>query len=348
MLGRLPNTSSQRGPYHVRRRACRDQVSSPKPFVGVEPFDASYGAAFRADEEMEHAVECRVVEDEGSFRLHRPDATGPPARLAFVDGVRRTEAHLTHTRPEGETITGIAGAWGAGAVLVGGDGPARIGHAEVGRAVILSGGERVRLRPHAGGWRWLSLSVDSEEPRAPSQHLQRLMRDTETGIADRLVAEGWLVVFDGPLHSIRRSRATPVVGYVKTHHRRTLALEHWKVVPTLAVGERTSLFAMKGDRYACYIRVGDSGPWAGPWAGIARIEVPGSTGADEAIATVDRAARWLPAFASAPHRDARAPVNLSPVARLEEHLHHLLGDSRLALRAVREAVVRHNQEEEAA
>ena len=193
----------------------------------------------------------------------------------------------------------------------------------------------------------MSLSVESAELRAAPQHLQRLMRDTEATIADGLFAEGWTVIFDGPLHGIRRSRRTPVAGYVKTHHRRTLAVEHWQTVPGLTVGERTSLFAMKDDRYACYIRVGDPGPWAGPWAGIARLEVPASSGSGRAIATVDRAARWLPAFASAPHRDARAPVNLAPVARLEQHLHHLLGDSRLALRAVREAVMRHNRHEEA-
>ncbi len=322
-------------------------TAANRPFIGVEPFDASYGAGFRADEEDEHTVECRVVEEGGHFRIHRPRDAGPPTRLCFVDGVRRTEAHLTRTNPDGETITGIAGAWGAGAVLIDRDGPAEIGHVEVGRAVIFSGGEQVRLRRHPGGWRWMSLSVDSEELRAAPQHLQRLMRETEAAIADRLFAEDWMVIFDGPLHGIRRSRTTPVAGYVKTHHRRTLAVEHWQTVPSLAVGERTSLFAMKDERYACYIRVGDPGPWAGPWAGIARLEVPAGSGSGQAIATVDRAARWLPAFASAPHRDARAPVNLAPVARLEQHLHHLLGDSRLALRAVREAVMQHNRQAEA-
>ena len=204
------------------------------------------------------------------------------------------------------------------------------------------------LRPHPGGWSWEPLSVDGDEPDAAGKHLQRLMRDTEAEIADRLFADGWLVVLDGPLHSIRRSRTTPVVGYVKTHHRRTLAVEHWRTVPRLSVGDRSSVFAIKDDLYACYIRVGDPGPWAGPWAGIARIEVPANAGREQAIATVDRAARWLPAFASAPHRDARAPVNLAPVARLERHLHHLFGDPRLALRAVREAVMQRNREEEAA
>ncbi len=316
------------------------------PFIGVEPFDVSHGAGFLATEEDQHTVECRVIEDGGNFRIHRPRGAGPPSRLAFVDGVRRTEAHLTRTDREGGTIGGVAGAWGAGAVLIGPRGPASIAEVETGRAVIFGGGRRVRLRPHPGGWRWLSLAVDSEEPHAAPQHLQRLMRDTEAEIADRLCAREWLVVFDGPLHSIRRSRTTPVVGYVKTHHRRTLAIEHWTRVPRLGVGERTSIFVMKDDRYACYIRVGDSGPWASPWAGIARIEVPASSGADRAIRSMNRAARWIPSFASAAHRDARAPVNLAPVARLESHLHHLLGDSRLALRAVREAVLQRNRNHE--
>ena len=44
------------------------------------------------------------------------------------------------------------------------------------------------------------------------------------------------------------------------------------------------------------------------------------------------------------HRDARAPVNLTPIAGLERHLHRLQGDARLALRAVREAVLERNRE----
>ena len=321
------------------------RANARRPFVGVEPFDVSHGAAFRPDEEDEYTVECPVVENEGHFRIHPPRDAGRPVRLCFVDGVRRTEALLTSTNSEGETVAGLAGAWGAGTVLIGAEGPAVIDHVDIGRAVIFASGHHVRLPPSPGGWDWMSLSVEAEEPRKASDHLQRLMRDTEAEIADRLLADGWLTVFDGPLHGIHRSRTTPVVGYVKTHRRRTLAAEHWRTVPRLRVGERTSLFHMKGERYACYIRVGDSGPWAGPWAGIVRLEVPTSAGRDPAIATLDRAAHWLPAFASAPHRDARAPVNLAPVARLEQHLHHLLGDRRLALRAVREAVMQRNREE---
>ena len=61
-----------------------------------------------------------------------------------------------------------------------------------------------------------------------------------------------------------------------------------------------------------------------------------------AVGAVDETAGWLPAFASALHRDARAPVNLTPIAGLERRLHHLQGDARLALRAARESVLQYN------
>ena len=76
--------------------------------------------------------------------------------------------------------------------------------------------------------------------------------------------------------------------------------------------------------------------------------MPAGIGLAAAIETAGEAAGWLPAFASALHRDARAPVNLSPIAGLERRLHHLQGDSRLALRAVRESVLQHNREGRAA
>ena len=85
-------------------------------------------------------------------------------------------------------------------------------------------------------------------------------------------------------------------------------------------------------------------PGAGPWAGIARREMPSGNGRTAAVDATDQAAGWLPGFASALHRDARAPVNLTPIAGLKRHLHRRQGDARLALRAVREAVLERNRE----
>ena len=228
-------------------------------------------------------------------------------------------------------------------MLVDGDEPARFDQVTTGRAAIFTDGRPVRLPDHRDGWRWEPYAVDWSDVDAARQQLQRLMRDAEADIAEALSNDGWLTVLDGPLHGIRHRRGRPVIDYVKTHHRRMLAREHCVSVPELTAGERSGLFAMKDALYGCYLRVGDPGPWAGPWAGIARLEMPSGIGRAAAVEAAERAAGWLPVFASALHRDARAPVNLTPIAGLQRHLHRLQGDARLALRAVREAVLERNR-----
>ena len=209
--------------------------------------------------------------------------TGPtdadrPRRVAFVDGTLRTEARLTRTDADGDVSMGLAGSWAAGAVLVDGDEPARFDRVTTGRAAIFTSGRPFRLPDHRDGWRWEQYAVDGSDVEAARQQLQRLMRDAEADIAEALSNEGWLTVLDGPLHGIRHRRGLPVIGYVKTHHRRMLTREHWVRVPELTAGERSGLFAMGDALYGCYLRVGDPGPWAGPWAGIARLEMPSGIG----------------------------------------------------------------------
>jgi len=307
----------------------------------VEPFDTGYGGGFQVQADAPDAMACELVEDDGDFRVHEPPAVRPPRRLAFVDGTMRVEARLTQTNDQG-TVTGLAGSWGAGAVLVDADRPLRFDRVTIGRAAIFTNGERVELPPQPGGWRWEAVSIADPELEAARDDLRLRMRHTEAEIAESLASDGWLTVIDGPLHNIRRARTLPIIGYVKTHHRPMLATERWNQVPSLPAGKRSGLFAMGDGMYACYLRVGLPGPWAGPWAGIVRLEVPAGVGLVLAVETVDAASGWLPAFASAPHRDERAPVNMTPVAGLERHLHHLQGDRRLAVRAVRAAAMELN------
>ena len=204
--------------------------------IGVEAFDATYGAGFQASDDSPHAVECELVEDGGAFVAHRPTAADRPRRVAFVDGTLRTEARLTRTGPDGDVSMGLAGSWAAGAVLVDGDEPARFDQVTTGRAAIFTGGRPVRLPDHRDGWRWEPYAVDGTDVEAARQQLQRLMRDAEADIAEALSNDGWLTVLDGPLHGIRHRRGLPVIGYVKTHHRRMLAREHWVRVPELTAG----------------------------------------------------------------------------------------------------------------
>lgn len=319
---------------------------SPAGTVGVDAFDPAYGSGFQVEGGADIALSCELVEDNGAFARHRPAVHDRPYRLAFVDGTMRTEARLTHTDPMGEVSTGLSGSWAAGAVLVTANTPARFDRVMIGRATVFTSGRQVHLPDQPDGWSWKAYGVNGPDFLATQHHLRRLMRDAESDIAEALCSEGWLTILDGPLHGIRHRRGLPIIGYVKTHHRRTLAPEHWIQIPGLAVGERSGLFAMREDILACYLRVGDAGPWASRWAGIVRIEMPAGVGHEAAVAVADRALGWLPTFASPLHRDARAPVNLIPIAGLERHLHHLQGDPRLALRAVRAAVVQKNREEE--
>ena len=107
--------------------------------IGVEAFDAAYGAGFQASDDSPHAVECELVEDGGAFVAHRSTGADRPRRVAFVDGTLRTEARLTRTGPDGEVSMGLAGSWAAGAVLVDGDEPARFDQVTTRRAVIFHG-----------------------------------------------------------------------------------------------------------------------------------------------------------------------------------------------------------------
>ena len=82
--------------------------------IGVEAFDATYGAGFQASDDSPHAVECELVEDDGAFVAHRPTDADRPRRVAFVDGTMRTEARLTRTGADGDVSMGLAGSWAAG------------------------------------------------------------------------------------------------------------------------------------------------------------------------------------------------------------------------------------------
>lgn len=327
------------GPCHVRSTAV-----ARRPTFGVEPFDVGYGASFHAEQASPADLECPLVEDT-EFTTHVPQCTDMPQRVAFIDGIMRTEARLTRMDEDGVVLSGLAGAWAAGAVTATADSLLAVEHVTHGRVAIFCGGQSAQLPAQAGGWAWDRVAVEDVDPKAAHDRLSRIMRDAEGSLAEQLTDAGWVAIVDGPLNNVRRTRKVPIVGYVKTHHRRMLAPQFWLRVPELKAGERSSIFAIGDECYASYLRVGDAGPWASPWAGIARIEVPSGVGRDEAKQVLDWACSVLPRYASSPHRDARAPVNLTPIAGLEQALRRYVGDAAFALRAVRAAILQMNEQE---
>jgi hypothetical protein len=164
----------------------------------------------------------------------------------------------------------------------------------------------------------------------------------EVAVAVAVAAAGGtgLVCVDGPLRTAGHPCGT--VGYVKTHHVRYLPPDQDAVVARLEPGERTPLFlatAKMWSRYLWYLRLPDASR-AHPWSGIVRCETAADMESRDAIALADRVAVTLPAFASRPHKDGRAPQNLYPIAGLERALRHRLGEPAVLYRSLRAAARR--------
>jgi hypothetical protein len=308
--------------------------------VFVEDWQTQYASPYLVQGDEEGAAQTALTEDGAQLLSHAGKRSEVKHdRMAFVDGVRRGEAILYQHEPvTGKVAQGVAGSHACGAVIADGELRPFFTDEQVQRLVIWGSGLTGEIPPVKGGWQWLSRSIDDSSPEAPLAELQQRMRHREGLLAERLCAEGHLVIIDGPLSYVR-SRDLPVVGYVKTHSRQLLSADNHIKIPRLRPGERTSLFRLGKDRYSCYLRLTLPTDISGPWAGIVRMEVPQSAGLRDAIDVVDRMAGILPRYAGVAYRDPRAPQNLQPVGALESHLRHLLGDRGLAYRAVREAVM---------
>lgn len=280
-----------------------------------------------------------VVEDGGMLRARDVPATGDVA-LAFVDGVRRVEGVLTAER-SGSVVRGITGAHGVGAVVCE-PGAAPVFEAcRSTRYLVWEGGRAHPLPRHRAGFTWQVHSIPARSPVPAEVQLQNLMRDAERDLAEHLATPERLVVLDGPLNRVR-TQGRRVIGYVKTMMRIPLDDAGRAVVATLRAGQRTSLFAPRDDIYSAYLRL-PTRHETSAWQSTVRLEVPAHVGADAAGALADLAAALLPRYAGEAHLDPRAPQNLQPVAALERHLRHGLGDPALAVRAVREVIAHREQ-----
>jgi hypothetical protein len=298
----------------------------------VEQWSPEYGAP------VDLADDGSTTPPEVDLAVERPPAewapVAPPAALRpdtvlFIDGVRRIDARIWPADPvDGLPAPAICASYAAGTVCCRGD--ARIVDARVERAVIGS----AFFDPISAG------VVGIYERRAVVgnrgvedliNELQQAMRDLEVRVAgDAPPAD--LIVVDGPLTG--REGIPGAVGYIKTHQVQYLAGDALAVVAALDAGERTPVFLtqMKYSRFSWYLRLAP--PAGHPWSGIVRCEVAGTLSTDSAITVANTTAITLPAFASTPFRDARAPQNLYPVAGLERELRHRLGDPLLAQRAL--------------
>jgi hypothetical protein len=261
------------------------------------------------------------------------DGTDSPT-VAFVDGVRRVDARLTLDDPAAGPVPGLCGSYAAGAVTWDRREPrSEVTDVTVRRIAVLPAGGAAELPPVAPNLDYRMETIDDEDPSALVQHLQKLMRNEEGRLAVELAAAGHLVIADGPIKALE---AEAIVGCVKRHRRSYLTGKRAAVVAALQPGERTPLFVFDVggyQRYSWYVRLAEV-VGGHSWSGIMRCECTASLPLPEARRLAGRTTAFLPRVASAQHLDPRAPQNLAPIAALERHLKHMLGDPGLVYRAL--------------
>lgn len=307
----------------------------------VESWSPDYGSPTGAEvlEESTIAVDPWVEAAEPEWRPRSPGPSVEPlVPLAFVDGVRRVEANVWITAPDGSIHRGICASYAAGVVVA--DTTARVAAARVGRALCCpaEGAEPVVTR-HG---RFDLLPTVGDDPDTLSLRLQQAMGELEANVAaavsSQRAAAGLppvgATIVDGPLK--RGQREPGFVGFVKTHRQAYGPPLVREVVSRLGCGERTPLLLIGGrDRYTwyhrlpCEIRHG--------WAGVVRLEIAADVPVADAVAVADRLTVTLDRFASTETKDPRAPQNLVPIGGLERELRRRLGDPTLLLRALRQA-----------
>jgi hypothetical protein len=303
----------------------------------VEAWAPEYGASIEAPE-LEAAGSTVDASVEASLGQWEPVSPAPGTGVApvvlFVDGVRRVDARVWVS--DGETTRpGVCATVAAGVVRC--DGAAEVVEADVQRSFFVRHDDAEDIVTRHGSYTLVPL--DDDGPDAVNLAIHHRMTAVEQAVSQGLVAsaiESALVVYDGPL----RGRNHPGgVGYVKTQHVQYLDPAEQAVVGRLDDGQRTPLFLISGAggdrfrRWSWYLRL--PGPRVHPLAGVVRCEIAGTDTAADATRIADQVTATLPRFASAPHKDSRAPQNLYPIAGLEHRLRHLLADPALMERALR-------------
>jgi hypothetical protein len=276
-------------------------------------------------------VDPNVEMPASDWRPIRPAAVDRPDRILFVDGVRRVDARIWIDDGAGGATPGLCATVAAGAVCAE-PGRASLVAAEVRRGVYSSAPDLAAISTRFGAYD--ACRVADGSPEGLILGVQERMSTLEKEVAGA-VGDGALVIVDGPLRG--REHVPGAVGYIKSQHVRYLPDALQAVVGALGAGERTPLFCVGGmfTRLSWYLRL--PGVVAHPLSGIVRCEMSADQGVAAATPLADLVSATLPAFASKPHKDTRAPQNLHPIAGLERELRRRLGDATLAERALRAA-----------
>ena len=294
----------------------------------VEAWDSDYGAPTDADlEDASQNVDVSVELRPEDWRPMLPD-TEPVKDVLFVDGVRRVDATLWIDQPPDFPGFALAATYAAGAVRC--NGTAHITETAVERGLFTSA---PASDVDTGVGTYGVKATKGTTPEELWLGIQQRMGDLEAAVT-RQTGDAELLVVDGPLSHARDIENA--AGYIKTQKVQYLPLELRQVLTSLPAGYRTPLFltTTSWSRFSWYLRLANH---AGPAGGLVRCEIDANTSSADAARVATRVSATLPRFASARHKDPRAPQNLYPIGGLERELRHRLGDKEMSMRALRRA-----------
>lgn len=300
--------------------------------ISIESWDPEYGVSSVEDpgEETDVEIDPDIEVPVAQWAPVAAQPEDPSAKLVFIDGVRRIDANAWLDDGANALRLGMLASFAAGAVQVADR--ASVNRIEVRRG-IFAPGDPEAFATRVGTYRPFGVAGDG--PKKLSAVLQERLGELEIEVAGSIRNDADLIVVDGPLY--RRQHLPRTIGYIKSHRVRYLGDDAGKTVGALAPGERTPLFRFRTSwtRNSWYLRL--PGRMAHSWSGIVRVEASAELTVGECVALADLSCQTLPRFASAPHKDPRAPQNLYPIAGLERELRRRLGDPAYVERALRAA-----------
>ena len=313
----------------------------------VDAWDPSYGVgndATPTDPESSASVVADVEYEPKDWRpIAAPGSARPPDTVFFIDGVRRTDAHvtvLTESAGDQPGDLGICASYAAGVVRCA-PAAASLVSLEARRGLFTAASKAESIVTSAGTYAACLSAPDPDQSPAQllSQSIQRQLGQLEVAVAVAARAgnpvDPELLIVDGPLRG--RDHLPMTLGFIKSHRTHYLPADLNAVVGQLSSGDRTPVFRIgtSWERHTWYLRL-PCRPGA-PWTGVVRVECSAQLPTDEVVALANLSQATLPIYASEEHKDPRAPQNLYPIAGLENQLRRRLGDRELLTRALRTA-----------
>jgi hypothetical protein len=290
-------------------------------------------------------IDTDVETTDWSQPIVAPASSTRPRRIVFVDGVQRTEVWGRIETAAGSFDAALASAAVGAAVSYNEHADISYDQPNVHRIYAIAG--PLTLPPYEIACGRISLRFEpepiAERGRMGVSHaIGNRRADLERRFAESLVDQDALVVLDGRL-SFEPGPIYQVVGMAKTMHRNYLeGYPEASLLTQLGACERTPVFRIRyGEttRYSWYLRLPFTRPIHHSLAGIVRLETP-EIGEEAAVRLAHLTAFYLPAFASRPEHDPRAPQNLIPIGALEKRLRHEMGDPLWLRRSIEDYLYR--------